>query len=58
MNDGKMLFYLGKPYHLILEKGEKRIYFEEGTLNFCYPTLRPDILKKVYLDWLKEEAEK
>lgn len=58
LNDGKMVFYLGKPYHLILEQGEKRVYFEEGILNFCYPTLKPNLLKEAYLDWLKEEAEK
>ena len=56
--DGKTVFYLGKPYHLILERGEKNIFFEGDTLNLYYPTMKSDTLKEVYLDWLKGEAEK
>ena len=56
--DGKTVYYLGKPYHLLLERGEKNIFFEGDVLNFYYPSMKSDVLKEVYLEWLKEEAEK
>ena len=55
--DGKKVYYLGKPYQLILERGEKRIFFEGDTLNLYYPTMKSDTLKEVYLEWLQERAE-
>lgn len=56
--DGKTIYYLGRPYHLLLERGEKRIFFEGDTLNLYYPSMKSDALREVYLDWLKEQAEK
>lgn len=56
--DGKKVFYLGKPYHLLLERGEKRIFFEGDTLNLYYPRMHSEQLREVYLAWLHEEAER
>ena len=56
--DGKTVYYLGKPYHLALERGEKQIFIEGDTLFLCYPTMKSDLLQEAYLSWLQEEAEK
>ena len=55
--DGKKVYYLGKPYHLALERGEKRIFIEEDILYLYYPRMKSDVLKEVYLEWLQERAE-
>ena len=55
--DGKKVYYLGTPYHLVLERGEKNIFIEGDTLNLYYPSMKSDILREVYLDWLKDRAE-
>ena len=56
--DGKTVYYLGRPYHLALERGEKNIFIEGDTLFLYYPTMKSDLLRDAYLSWLQEEAEK
>ena len=55
--DGKTIYYLGKPYHLALERGEKHIFIEDDTLYLYYPRMKSDVLKEVYLEWLEERAK-
>lgn len=55
--DGKTVYYLGRPYHLVLERGEKNFFFEGDSLFFYYPRMKSDVLQEAYLDWLKEQAE-
>lgn len=56
--EGKTVFYLGKPYRLMLERGEKEIFFAGDELHLRYPSMKSEGLKEIYLDWLKGEAEK
>ncbi|MDO4531548.1 MAG: SprT family zinc-dependent metalloprotease [Bacillota bacterium] len=56
--EGKTVFYLGRPYRLMLDRGEKRIFFDGEELHLHYPSMKSEGLKEVYLEWLKEEAEK
>lgn len=55
--DGKTVFYLGKPYRLVLERGEKAIFFAGEELHLRCPNMKSDVLREVYLSWLKEQAE-
>lgn len=56
--DGKTVYYLGKPYHLALERGERNIFIEGDTIFLYYPKMYSEPLKEAYLDWLQKEAEK
>ena len=56
--DGKIVYYLGKPYRLRLEKGEKRIAVEGEELLLSVPGLSSEMPKEIYLAWLKEQAER
>ena len=47
-----------KEIRCVKFSGEKNIFFEGDVLNFYYPSMKSDVLKEVYLEWLKEEAEK
>lgn len=54
---GKTVYYLGKPYRLVLEKGEKQIYFTEDTLHMVSDQTTEHALREEYLLWLKKQAE-
>lgn len=56
--DGKTVYYLGKPYELKLERGEKRIAMEGERILLSAPKLYSEPLKEEYLAWLKGQAEK
>ena len=56
--DGKTVYYLGKPYQLVLERGERRIFMEEDKIYLYSPKMYSDVLKEEYLAWLKGNAEK
>lgn len=54
--DGKTVYYLGKPYRLVLERGEGHIYMDGNTICLYSPKMTDDVLKNAYLAWLKERA--
>lgn len=55
--EGKTVYYLGKPYRLVLERGEKGVELEEDTICLSAPKMNDDLLRAEYLRWLKERAE-
>lgn len=54
--DGKTVYYLGKPYRLVLERGEAHVSIEGDTILLCAPRMDDALLKETYLAWLKEQA--
>ncbi|MBQ7758785.1 M48 family metallopeptidase [Anaerotignum sp.] len=56
--DGKTVYYLGRPYQLVLERGERRIFIEGDKICLYSPKMYSDVLKEEYLAWLKNNAEK
>lgn len=55
--NGKTLYYLGKPYHLALEKGAPQIYITEDTLHMTSKKTEEQSLQEEYLQWLRKEGE-
>ncbi|MGM9917261.1 SprT-like domain-containing protein [Anaerotignum sp.] len=55
--DGKIVYYLGKPYRLVLERGESRVFMDGDTICLYAPKMIDDVLKEAYLSWLKTRAE-
>lgn len=56
--DGKTVYYLGKPYRLLLGRGESRIFVDGDKICLFAPEMKGDLLKEVYLAWLKGCAVK
>ncbi|MBR4015998.1 MAG: M48 family metallopeptidase [Anaerotignum sp.] len=54
--DGKTLYYLGKPYRLLLERGLAEIRLEKGEIHMSSPKVNSEELRQEYLSWLKRQA--
>lgn len=57
LHDGKIVYYLGKPYQFLPEEGENHVSFVGDTLHFSSPHPHGEELREDYLAWLKQEAE-
>lgn len=54
--DGKIVYYLGKPYTLRLRAGEEGVFRKEAEIWLFSPEDAQDHLRCIYLFWLKEQA--
>lgn len=54
--DGKTLYYLGKPYRLVLTKGPSKIELHGDKIHMSSPNTTENALHDEYLLWLKKQA--
>ncbi|NCC15158.1 MAG: M48 family peptidase [Clostridia bacterium] len=54
--DGKTLYYLGKPYRLVLSKGRFKIEIHADKINMSSLSTSENALRDEYLLWLKKQA--
>lgn len=57
LQDGKTVYYLGKPLILTLAQGSPQITRTETTLHMVTRQIQPQELRSEYLAWLRQEAE-
>ncbi len=55
--DGKTVYYLGRPYRLVLEQGEPAITIEKDEVRMFSRKMDAEALRQEYLLWLKQQAQ-
>ncbi|WP_352399543.1 SprT family zinc-dependent metalloprotease [Anaerotignum sp.] len=54
--EGKTLYYLGKPYQLVLSKGSSHIEIQDDKIQMTSNSTTENALRDEYLLWLKQQA--
>lgn len=57
LTKGKTLYYLGRPYRLVLTHGAAEIHICGDEIHMSAPTDEGEALRAQYLGWLKAEAQ-